>query len=499
MTRQTLSRQNGLVGIVATVLGLVAMSIILGLLLLQSPFPVSAASVNGFSSNTDNSASSDQAPAAGHVRRVNMPYFSGGIPFGETAIFWLGQVGPNTQYGDIRMGYNNGEILINANVMDSLLWYNENTPSAGNLTQYDSISIFLSKNNTGVTAPNGSSYRFDTGFTWYESNRSKWQYAYQGNGTGWTRTGLGFSTDSTWRGDRPNNSNLDRGWRVTLHIPFTSLGLSGPPSNGTLWRLGVILHNRNNAAGNVMNNQVWPEGMSKTNVGTWGQLRFGLAPGYSAPATRNLKTIPIRNRYNGQVATTTNVGGYTQCGQNLGNFGLIYYQRWGIQNWANMDFLNVMNQDDVADWACYNKVYAMFPLGTIPAGKVITSARLTIYQFGHAGDSGQNPGPSLIQLFSTDTSWAPNTINWNNAPKPNENLDRQWAGTGSCPTYRNCPSVTWDVSRQVANAYKTGQPLRVILYDSDDQISSGKYFFSSEQGDWNAANRPILRVTYGDP
>ena len=108
---------------------------------------------------------------------------------------------------------------------------------------------------------------------------------------------------------------------------------------------------------------------------------------------------------------------------------------------------------------------------------------------------------TLIAMIAggVDTGWTPTTINWNNAPWPTQNLDRQWAGLGECLNYINCPSVTWDVSQLVADAYKAGLPLRFILYSADDQISSGKYFFSSDTGDWNARNRPTLQVTYGDP
>ncbi len=241
--------------------------------------------------------------------------------------------------------------------------------------------------------------------------------------------------------------------------------------------------------------------MSGGSPTTWGQLRFGV-PGFTPSPAHNLQTVSIAQNLNGQAATTTNVGGYTLCGENLfsaGYTGASYWDAWGTQNWVGKEYLNVMNQNDPADWACYNKVYANFPLGLVPSGKVITSARLTVLQFGHAGEGSQNPGPSLVQVLSTDTSWNPSTISWNNAPWPNENGDRQWAGTGGCFNYVNCPSVTFDVSQMVTNAYAAGQPLRVILYDADSQISSGKYLFASETGDWNSTNRPVLQVTYGDP
>ncbi len=434
-----------------------------------------------------------------HVRRVNAPYFgSGNVVLGQTAVFWLGQETISTQYGDIRIGYNNSEIWVNANVMDRSLWYNNRSFGPQGLTNYDSVSLYLDRGGNGGAALDGNAFRFDAQFTWYERDRSRWQAAYQSDGSSWMLLSNTFSTEATWRGNEPNTTRENRGWMVTYHIPFSALGLSGPPTQGTVWGLAVALHNRNDAAGTPIPDQVWPEAMRTDSPLTWGQLHFGLAPAYAAPSATNLQTMQIKQGLNGQVVTTTNVGGYTQCGENIGNFGQAYWEKWGVQNWAGQSYLNVMNQADIADWACYNKVYAQFPLGTIPAGKVITSAKVTFYQYGHAGDPGQNPGPSLIQLSGVDGGWDPHTINWNNAPWPTENLDRQWAGTGDCPNYKNCPAVTWDVSQLVADAYKTGQPLRFILYTADDQISSGKYFFASEMEDWNDANRPVLEVTYGD-
>jgi hypothetical protein len=51
----------------------------------------------------------------------------------------------------------------------------------------------------------------------------------------------------------------------------------------------------------------------------------------------------------------------------------------------------------------------------------------------------------------------------------------------------------------VAQAYGKGQPLRLAMYSADSDYHSGKYFTSSETGDWNAEGRPLLTVVWGSP
>jgi uncharacterized repeat protein (TIGR01451 family) len=51
----------------------------------------------------------------------------------------------------------------------------------------------------------------------------------------------------------------------------------------------------------------------------------------------------------------------------------------------------------------------------------------------------------------------------------------------------------------VAEAYASGNPLGLALYESDWYYHSGKYFVSSDTGDWNQVARPTLRILWGDP
>ena len=47
----------------------------------------------------------------------------------------------------------------------------------------------------------------------------------------------------------PNENYDARAWVVEYIIPFESLGLSGPPPEGTEWRLGLEVHDRDDFAG----------------------------------------------------------------------------------------------------------------------------------------------------------------------------------------------------------------------------------------------------------
>jgi len=79
-----------------------------------------------------------------------------------------------------------------------------------------------------------------------------------------------------WRGEYPNNDVDDRGWAVTFYVPFESLGLDGPPEDGTVWGMAVTLHDRDDAGGIAIADQVWPETMDAGQPGSWGSTGLGL-------------------------------------------------------------------------------------------------------------------------------------------------------------------------------------------------------------------------------
>ncbi len=425
------------------------------------------------------------------ARRVNAPYFDESVRFGESAIFWFGKVTPATNYADVRIAYTQSELYVYLAVFDRLLWYDP-AHTVSDLTKWDAASLYLSLNGNTGGAPSQSAYRFDAQFNWWETPRSAWQAALRGTGTGWAQASIPFTTVAGWKGNAPNDMIDDRGWAMTYHIPFTSLGLSSAPAQNTVWGLGIVLHDRDSQAGPPAPDEAWPETFQPNSPSTWGQLGFGL-PTYTPPTATHQQSIMIRNKLNGVVVKDGMVGGSENCGGALQDF----WNTWGNTNYAGTPDFNIQNQSDISDWPCYSKYYVTFPITTLPQGKVIVSASLTLHEFGNSGDPGQAT-PSWIQVMVVDQDWDEATLTWNNAPLTSDNFGGTWVDpVGSFPGWPGVP-YTWDVSRAIAKAYAGGQPLRLVLYSADSDYHSGKYFVSSDTGDWNEIGRPTLQVTVGD-
>jgi len=226
---------------------------------------------------------------------------------------------------------------------------------------------------------------------------------------------------------------------------------------------------------------------------TWGQLAFGLRQFQTVPAPPSAQTFTVRHRLGGAAVVDAMVGGGSTCGEGSDFFG-----QWGSLNYAGSTTIVVQNQGDVADWPCFSKAYVDFPLTGLPAGQQVISAALTVYQFGGSDPSGAQP--SLIQVLTVEDPWMEGSITWNNAPLAAENVAQSWVDPIPSPLPWPGAARTWDVSWAVSQAYAAGRPvLRLALYAADSAYHSGKYFTSSDTGDWNATGRPTLEVVLGDP
>lgn len=430
------------------------------------------------------------------VRRINAPHF-GEVWDGGSAVSWFGRVMPTENYADIRVAYTDSELYVRVNIIDRRLWYNTN-PLRSDLTLWDAVALYLNLNGNRVTLPDADSYRFVAQLNYWESPRTDWQASFRGNGSGWSSYSVPFTTETGWRGNRPNDDTEDdNGWDATFHIPFASLGLPGPPPLGTTWGMGIVLHDRDDAAGTPIPSQIWPEWLDVNRPSTWAQLSFGLpAPYVAAPATRR-STATIRNGLNGVVVPDGEVGGGFLCGT-----GLDVWTTWGNKNYAGQQQINIQNQIDIADWPCFSKYYISFPLDSLPSGKIIISATLTLFQFGNSGQcSKEGTYPSLIQVLTVFEGWTEGALSWNNAPLAEENVSQATVDPIRGPTCDYVPPWpgiprTWDVTSAVNNAYTAGQPLHLVLYSADAPMHSGKYFYSS---DADPEGRPTLTVTWGDP
>lgn len=430
--------------------------------------------------------------------RINAPQFpaNSNIPrdyFGQTAIAWFGQVTPSKNYTDIRVGYNNNYLYVYLAIFDRLLWYDDsNNPSVERLTEWDAVTLLL--DTSGSSTLSNSTWRFVAQLN--NGGSAAHQAVYRGSSAGWQRVTIPFQAVPGWRGNALNDdSDTDRGWAMGFIIPFTSLGLSTAPAQGTIWRMAVIVHDRDSRFGPPVGDQFWPPATTLQNPACWGLLRFGL-PTYQSTRPVAGSLIIRRPTQDSPLVPDADVGGaiQNQCPDDEYHI----WNEWGNRNYGKSPDFNIQNQSDVADWPCFAKYYITFPLNDVPPNKVIVSATLSLYQFGNSGGVGE-ARPSWIQVLTTLQDWRETTITWNNAPLAYENVGGSWVQP--LPGFSDWPGVErkWDVSYAAAKAYASGQPLRLVLYSADGDYHSGKYFVSSDTGDWNVAGRPRLEIRWGEP
>lgn len=429
-------------------------------------------------------------PAQGTgARRVNAPY---DVPGEEAAILWFGKVTPTENSVDARVSYKKTYLYVRVSAIDRRLWY-DTTPTPGDLTAWDAVTLYLDLDGNTGNVPDTNAYRFDAQLVAW-GDIELYKAAYSGDGGSWVAATVPFTTTAYWSGSAPNDEIDDRGWALKFQIPYKSLGLSGPPAQGTLWGMALSLHDRDDAAGTPIAVKVWPETMEPQQPATWAQLAFG-APTYNPPLAVPLDTVTIRHGLNGTTVVDGDVGGSSACGAAAGPD---FFPTWGELNYAGNTFLNVQNLGYISEWPCFSRYYVAFPLDALPPGQVIISATLTLYHFGNAGqDANPGPLPSFIQVHTVDDDWDEATLTWNNAPLAQENVSSAWVEPFETPP--GWPGVPryWDVSLAVAQAYAAGHPLRLALYESDWAFHSGKYFVTSEAGEANQQARPTLTVTLG--
>jgi hypothetical protein len=434
------------------------------------------------------------------TRRVHAPYFSDGIFRWERAgIFWFGRVdppgSPGQNYVDARIGYTAEQLRIYVNVEDYYVWYQEGATPVSDLTQYDGVAVYLDTANDGAPLPQPDDYLLLSGLCVFGCSES-YRRGARGTGSGWDFEWDGAwatsNTSASWScnpGPNDNTCDIDFGWWTVFDIPWSALGLSGPPSQDTIWGLGVTLYDRDDQppAGYVAP-QHWPETFDAGNPSTWGELAFGMAT-YTPQPARPQGTTTIRRGFLGSVEDAWVGGGGTCSGGHEGDPE--------HDNFGGDTSLFAANQYLIADFPCFSKSYLRFDLDPLPAGKSIISASLTLHHWGNA-----NPDdalPSLIWLFTVDGGWEEYGLTWNNAPLAQENLTTTWVDVCTEEDPCDYPGVRydWDATQAVAEAYAAGVPLDVALYTADWNFHSSKYFHSSEVADWIAEGRPALTVVWG--
>jgi hypothetical protein len=449
--------------------------------------------------------SSASAQPSDPPRRVNIPYFSDKVDWAQTAIFWFGkneQGVPSRNYVDARVAYTAEALQLRVIVVDYYLWYIVNPTATDDLTEYDAVAITLDTGFDRAPTPQADDYTFLIG-AHYWPNENATQYHRQARGTGasWDTTWTGDWTDYTamqWNcnpGPNGNDCGIDFGWMATFTIPWETLGRPGPPSEGTLWGLGVLLYDRDDQppAGYVTP-EFWPETFDNHNPTTWGELHFGHADYEPASdASQGTTTIRAASPEDSTVEDAWMGGGGTCSGGHEGGSEV---------NHGDSGALFVGTETAPTHFPCFNKSYLRFSLDAIPPDKAITSARLTLHLWGHAGETPDLARPSWVHLFTVTDPWDEMTIHWNNAPLAQENVSAIWvnpySGDRANPDWPGDP-YTWDATQAVAEAYAEDRPVSLAIYGSDTDQHSSKYLTSSETGDWNVEGRPTLTVLWGHP
>jgi hypothetical protein len=467
---------------------------------------VAALSLSAFlgSVNPWSSTLPAHAQSPGPPRRVNVPYFASVIDdtqWGQAAIFWFGkneQGIPSKNYADVRAAYSATALHVRVTVVDYYLWYNQNPASTDDLSQYDAVAIYLDAAHDRRGTPQADDYFFlDGARHWPNDNAPQYHRQGQGNGGGWNTAWSGSWTDTEamqWScnpGPNSNSCGIDYGWTAIFTIPWTTFGLSGPPPEGTLWGLGVMLYDRDdNPPAGYVAPECWPETFTPNSPSTWGELHFGSAHYHPLPAApQGTTTIRAAAPTDNTVEDAWLGGGGTCAGGHMGGSEVNHGDDTGLY---------VGSETEPTHFPCFNKSYLRFSLDAVPAGKTIISATLRLHHWGNAGDPGQAQ-PSWVHLFTIRDAWGEMTIHWNSAPLAQENVAATWINpiTQSVPWPGN--PYDWDATQAVAEAYAAGQPVSLAIYGSDTEQHSSKYLTSSETGDWNAAGRPTLTVVWGQP
>lgn len=419
---------------------------------------------------------------------IRVPYFADSANPGQGAIFWFGKVQPGTNYSDVRIAYNDDALVFIMHVFDRRVFYDEKSHAGSDLTQYDAVTLYLDAQ-TDLAAPLGAgTRRFDAALSAWQP-RDNYQRAYTWVGSEWQPAAAAFTTESGYRAN-PNDDGDDRGWTMRYRVPFTSLGLAAAPAAGSVLRMALFMHDRDELNQPILPDQLWPPEALKEQPTTWGHVALGV-PDYNAHAVGDVQHVTIRQGVDGVAVPDAGVGGHSTCGT---EYDPNFFDGWGSANYAGLAQFNIQNQWDVADWPCFSKFYITFPLDALPEASSIVSAMLTMYVFGNAGYGPGDSKPSYMQVARVAEDWGEQTLTWNNAPPVTENYSWSWVNPVENPNDYSGRPRTWDLSRAVADAHASGQPLRLVVYSTDGDYNSGKYFWS---GDADENVRPRLDISWG--
>lgn len=322
-----------------------------------------------------------------------------------------------------------------SHVIDRRLFYDTSAPY-DDPQLWDSVSYYFYKTNSPGSTINSNAYKITLGFNGNQSLPSSnyvkaWQDS-NSDGLWEPKTIDAYCPDgfcnvrvvSSYEGDGINADLDNRGWRSQIDLPFNFFAddIMYKPDVGDIWYWAVEVNDKDSAAGGV-SQEKWPTTANLSNPSTWAQFRF--ADGnltedddvYIPDTAGTSGNVTIINNVNGAVTEDIAVGGGSLCGalnqgENNDDFryssGAFSGNGWGYRIYddetlpSQYEFLNIQNQNNIADWPCFSRPYFKYPLTQVPAGKVIESATLKLYQFGNAGPSiygAPKTSPTVMEIY----------------------------------------------------------------------------------------------------
>ena len=270
-----------------------------------------------------------------------------------------------------------------------------------------------------------------------------------------------------------------RGWTATRVIPWADLG--GKPNEGDAWPLSLSVEG-----------DAWA-----------GALHWGL-PDYAGRSVAGARVQSV------QLSADASIGGGTDCGADDDpNSGRVssFFAEWGSNNvgisgsklvsLGSIPYTNVQAQWDVADWPCYARYAAKWPV-SLPDGAQVISATLNLYKFGHSGYAGEPTGVNVIQVWEASPVWDEAAVSWDNGPAVWENVSRLPVGECAAANCQPGEMHAFDVTEIVRRAVARGDAeAAALLYTAAGQYHSGRYFYTRE-----GSVKPVVRIAYtleGEP
>ncbi|MCX6269728.1 MAG: DNRLRE domain-containing protein [Bacteroidetes bacterium] len=181
----------------------------------------------------------------------------------------------------------------------------------------------------------------------------------------------------------------------------------------------------------------------------------------------------------------------------------------GVQNdislgWSTYNSAANTNYQNTMQFAAYsllgeyggnkNRVIFNFNLSVIPAGSIITSAKLNLYAISYSSLNGHFGTSNSSFLKKVTASWNPLTVTWNNCPATStENMVTLPQSTSNLQDYTNI-----NITGIIKDIYENpGSGYGILLGLINEAYGNGLVFGSSHFA--TVSKRPVLEITYQPP